>query len=134
MTLALPPAIARYFAADAAKSGDFSECFTADAVVRDEGRTYVGLPAIQAWKAGSDDKYSYTSEPFACEELPSASSACWSSRHAALNRVCQTAALSLGGKTLVTSHLVGNFPGSPLDLRYGFSLEGDRIAALEIGV
>lgn len=107
MTLALPPAIARYFAADAAKAGDFSECFTADAVVKDEGHTYVGLAAIQVWKASSDDKYSYTSEPSACEEQ------------------C--------GKTVVTSHLVGNFPGSPLDLRYCFSLEGDRIAALEIG-
>ncbi|AZF48419.1 MULTISPECIES: nuclear transport factor 2 family protein [unclassified Pseudomonas] len=108
MTLALPPAIARYFAADAAKAGDFSECFTADAVVKDEGYTYVGLPAIQAWKTDTAGKYSYTSEPFACEEQ--------------------------GGKTVVTSHLVGNFPGSPLDLRYCFSLERDRIAALEIGV
>lgn len=108
MTLALPPAIARYFAADAAKAGDFGDCFTVDAVVKDEGHTYVGLPAIQAWKAGSDDKYSYTSEPFACEKL--------------------------GDKTVVTSHLVGDFPGSPLDLRYVFGLESDRIAALEIGV
>ncbi|AZF43184.1 hypothetical protein C4J87_3028 [Pseudomonas sp. R1-43-08] len=108
MTLALPPAIARYFAADAAKAGDFSECFTADAVVKDEGHTYVGLTAIQAWKTDTAGKYSYTSEPFACEEQ--------------------------GGKTVVTSHLVGDFPGSPLDLRYRFSLERDRIAALEIGV
>ncbi|WP_460135407.1 nuclear transport factor 2 family protein [Pseudomonas sp. S1_E04] len=108
MTLALPTAIARYFAADAAKAGDFSECFTADAVVKDEGHTYVGLSAIQAWKAGTVSKYTYTSEPFACEEQ--------------------------GGKTVVTSHLVGNFPGSPLDLRYCFSLEGAKIAALEIGV
>ncbi|MBN2992727.1 nuclear transport factor 2 family protein [Pseudomonas cedrina subsp. fulgida] len=108
MTLSLPVPIARYFAADATKAGDFSACFTADAVVKDEGHTYVGLPAIQAWKAGADDKYSYTSEPFACDEQD--------------------------GKTVVTSHLVGNFPGSPLDLRYGFSLAGDRIAALEIGV
>lgn len=108
MTLSLPMPIARYFSADAAKAGDFSECFNADAVVKDEGHTYVGLPAIQAWKVGIEGKYSYTSEPFVCEEE--------------------------GGKTVVTSHLVGNFPGSPLDLRYGFSLEGDRIAALEIGV
>lgn len=108
MTLALPPGIARYFAADAARAGDFSECFTADAVVKDEGHTYVGLPAIQAWKAGTGNKYTYTSEPFACEEQ--------------------------GDKTVVIRHLVGNFPGSPLDLQYCFSLEGDRIAALEIGV
>ncbi|AZF38117.1 hypothetical protein C4J88_3339 [Pseudomonas sp. R4-39-08] len=106
MTLALAPAIARYFAADAAKTGDFSECFTADAVVKDEGHTYIGLPAIQAWKDGTADKYTYTSEPFACEVQ--------------------------GDKTVVTSHLVGDFPGSPLDLRYVFGLEDDRIAVLEI--
>jgi len=32
----------------------------------------------------------------------------------------------------VTSHLVRDFPGSPVDLRYFFILDGDQIAALEI--
>jgi hypothetical protein len=36
------------------------------------------------------------------------------------------------GKIVVTSHLVGNFPGSPVDLRYFFKLEGDKIASLKI--
>ena len=36
------------------------------------------------------------------------------------------------GKTIVTSRLVGNVPGSPVDLRYFFKLEGDKIASLEI--
>jgi len=36
------------------------------------------------------------------------------------------------GKTVVTSHLVGNFPGSPVDLRFFFGLEGDKISSLEI--
>ena len=35
-------------------------------------------------------------------------------------------------KTVVTSRLTGNFPRSPLDLRYFFELAGDKIAALEI--
>jgi len=34
--------------------------------------------------------------------------------------------------TVVTSRLTGNFPGSPVDLRYFFRLEGDKIASLEI--
>ena len=106
MTLALPTPIARYFALDAANGADFTECFTPNAVVKDEGRIYTGLPAIQAWKAGTVSKYTYTSEPFACEEKD--------------------------GKTLVTSHLVGNFPGSPLDLWFFFGLDGDKIASLEI--
>ncbi|MGZ8921555.1 MAG: hypothetical protein ACXW3L_11265 [Limisphaerales bacterium] len=35
------------------------------------------------------------------------------------------------GKTVVTCHLVGNFSGSPVDLRFFFKLEGDKIASLE---
>jgi hypothetical protein len=29
-------------------------------------------------------------------------------------------------------HLVGNFPGGPVDLRFFFTLAGDKIASLEI--
>ena len=36
------------------------------------------------------------------------------------------------GKTVVTSRLTGNFPGSPVDLRFFFELEGEKIASLEI--
>jgi hypothetical protein len=33
---------------------------------------------------------------------------------------------------VVTCHLAGNFPGSPIDLRYMFVLAGDKIASLDI--
>jgi hypothetical protein len=33
---------------------------------------------------------------------------------------------------VVTAHVAGDFPGSPIDLRYAFVLAGDRIARLEI--
>jgi hypothetical protein len=36
------------------------------------------------------------------------------------------------GKVVVTSRLTGNFPGSPLNLRFFFVLEGEKIASLEI--
>jgi hypothetical protein len=36
------------------------------------------------------------------------------------------------GKTVVTSRLTGNFPGSPVNLRFFFALDGDKIATLEI--
>ena len=107
MTPDLPPAIANYFAADA--SGDLAhlgDCFTATAVVTDEGRTYRGRDAILAWKASSSTQYSYTVEPFALAQE--------------------------AGRTVVTSHLEGDFPGSPVDLRYLFALDGDKIATLEI--
>jgi hypothetical protein len=33
---------------------------------------------------------------------------------------------------VVTSQVSGTFPGSPIDLRYVFTVEGGKIAALEI--
>lgn len=108
MSLNLPAPIAAYFNADRGDSAAFVRCFTDDAIVKDEGHTYRGLAAIRQWKADSSQKYTYTSEPFACEDKD--------------------------GKTVVTSRLTGNFPGSPIDLRYRFGLDLDRIASLEIGV
>ena len=106
MSLNLPPAIAAYFAADNTGGDAVAACFTEDAIVKDEHRAYSGRAAIAAWKTEASAKYRYTSEPIAIEHE--------------------------NGKTIVTCHLVGDFPGSPVDLRYLFVLEGDRIAALEI--
>ena len=36
------------------------------------------------------------------------------------------------GKIIVTNRLTGNFPGSPIELEFVFTLDGDKIAALEI--
>jgi hypothetical protein len=105
-SLSLSKPIAAYFAADWGDDGCVSQCFTENAVVKDEGHSHKGRAAIKAWKTDASAKYEYTSEPFACEEKD--------------------------GKTVVTSHLVGNFPGSPVDLRFFFELEGDKIASLEI--
>jgi hypothetical protein len=102
----LPGPVAAYFAADKRDSEAVSQCFAENAVVKDEGKTHKGRTAIKQWKSDTTTKYQYTSEPFACEEKD--------------------------GKTVVTSHLVGNFPGSPVDLRYLFKLEGDKIASLEV--
>ncbi|MEO7170230.1 MAG: nuclear transport factor 2 family protein [Sphingomonas sp.] len=107
MTIELPAAIAGYFAADETKSPErVAQCFTETAVVTDEGETHSGRDAIQAWKASSSTKYSYTVEPFAIS--------------------------ADGDRLVVTSHLEGDFPGSPVNLRYAFALEGEKIAALEI--
>ena len=105
-SLNLPKPIAAYFDADKRDSETLSHCFTENAVVKDEGHTHKGRAAIKQWKADTSAKYQYTSEPFACQQE--------------------------GGSTVVTSRLTGNFPGSPVDLRYFFKLEGDKIASLEI--
>ena len=74
--------------------------------MKDEGRTHAGLDAIKAWKAAASAAYTYTSEPYALEQRE--------------------------GSSIVTSRVTGNFPGSPVDLRYRFRLERDLIASLEI--
>jgi ketosteroid isomerase-like protein len=108
MPIDLPQAITAYFTADANK-GDteaIAQCFTENAVVTDENHAHQGRAAIRQWKANASTKYQYTSEPFTSEEV--------------------------NGKTVVTSRVAGNFPGSPVNLRYFFKIEGDKITSLEI--
>lgn len=106
MPLTLPAPIAAYFAADKDDGDAVTRCFTERATVKDEGHTHVGRAAIAGWKTVASAKYNYTSEP--------------------------TAVAVQDDKTIVTSHLVGDFPGSPVDLRYFFVLDGNKIASLEI--
>ena len=106
MTLDLPGPIAAYFAADTEGGEAVARCFTEDAVVKDEGRTHRGRAAIRQWKEDASTKYQYTSEPLACEPRD--------------------------GTVVVTSRLTGTFPGSPVNLRFFFVLEGDAIASLEV--
>ena len=102
----LPEPIATYFDADQRDGEAVARCFTKEAVVTDEGQTHSGRAAIKAWKTAASAKYAYTSVPFAVKQTD--------------------------GWYIVTSRLTGNFPGSPVDLRYLFRLERGKIAQLEI--
>ena len=104
--LNLPKPVAAYFSAEKTGADAVCRCFTENAIVKDEGHTYEGQAEIKRWRDQAAAKYEFTSEPFACEERD--------------------------GKTVVTSELTGNFPGSPVDLRFFFEHQGDKIAALEI--
>lgn len=107
MPIDLPRPIADYF--DAYRDADVQalvRCFTEDAVITDERQTHRGHYAVAAWKADVSAKYRYAVEPVALDVT--------------------------GEHTVVTGRLTGDFPGSPLDLRYRFVLAGERIAALEI--
>lgn len=107
MAIELPPPIAAYFAADKKSDAQaLAQCFAPAAIVIDEGNTYEGREAIRDWITHASTEYLYDVEPFALTEE--------------------------AGRIVVTSHLVGNFPGSPVDLRYRFIIDGDEIAQLEI--
>ena len=107
MAIELPKAVADYFAADKGGNAEaVSRCFTETAIVKDEGNTHAGRDAIRRWMADSAMRYTYTVEPFAVA--------------------------TEGNRAVVTSHLTGNFPGRAVDLRYFFTVDGDKIAELEI--
>lgn len=106
MSLILPKPIETYFAADTRDGAAVACCFTAEAAVIDERHTYKGRDAIARWKTEASAKYDYVSKPVAIQDY--------------------------GDRFIVTARLTGSFPGSPVDLRYAFTLEGDEITRLEI--
>jgi hypothetical protein len=107
MTLHLPKPIEVYMSSENDRHIEaLGACFTPDATVKDEGRTMTGLKAIADWRRETIKKYQHTTEPVAVFERD--------------------------GKTVVTSKLSGNFPGSPVTLEFVFKLQGDKIVSLEI--
>ena len=102
----LPGPIAAYFAADGTDADSVARCFTENAVVVDEHREHRGRQAIARWKTEATMKYHYRSEPLTVD--------------------------GSGPEVTVIARLTGEFPGSPIDLRYRFALAGDKIARLEI--
>ena len=82
-------------------------CFSEDAIVRDEGeKSRQGISAIREWAEEVSRKYRPTVEILDVAETD--------------------------GRTIVTGRVSGNFPGSPIDLRYAFTFHGERIVGLEI--
>jgi len=107
MSVNLPTPVAIYItAANRGETEALAECFAGSAVVRDEGKTIEGLAAIKKWMAETKQKYQHTIEPLASTQKD--------------------------GTTIVTNRLTGNFPGSPIELEFVFTLDRDKIAALKI--
>ena len=107
MSTKLPEPLATYFAGHNdhdvdAMIGPFAE----DATVKDEGQERRGLLAIRKWMEESNAKYSVT---------------------VAIINVVEMAA-----NTTVTGRVSGNFPGSPVELRFIFTLDQGKITRLEI--
>jgi SnoaL-like protein len=107
ISLELPKPIVAFFAGENARNTEpVAQYFTDGAVLRDEARTIEGLTAIKEWKAKTKKKYQHTIEPLA--------------------------SVHKDGKTVVTARVAGNFPGSPVDLQFVFSVEAGKIPSLEI--
>ena len=68
MSLLMPAIVGDYFSADKHHdSKAVAQCFAADGVVHDEGRTYAGHAAIQAWKEAGSQQYGATVSPISAD-------------------------------------------------------------------
>jgi hypothetical protein len=106
-TTTLTGPVANYIAAANAHDVDaVAANFSEAAVVLDEGQSRQGLAAIRQWATEVGRKYHPTVEVL---------------------DVAQAA-----DKTIVTGRVSGQFPGSPIDLRYVFHLTAGKIERLEI--
>jgi hypothetical protein len=107
MNLELASPIADFFSAEERRDTEaMSRCFAENAIVRDEGRSREGHGAIREWQLETKKKYEHTIEPLASAEED--------------------------GTTVVTARLTGNFPGSPVELEFIFTVEAGKIRSLEI--
>ena len=107
MNTNVPGPVATYLAAEKAKDTQtLGQCFREDAVVRDEGREHRGVAAIKAWHREANAKYRYVLEPL----------------EASAN----------GSAVVVRARVTGDFPGSPVELRFNFTVSEDRIVSLEV--
>jgi hypothetical protein len=103
----LPSAIQSYFSGKNAR--DFTMAvsgFSSSAVVKDEGGVHQGPAAIRTWIEGTAAKYD--------------------------DRAEVRAASSHGDNVEVSAEISGKFPGSPILLRFKFTLDHGQISRLEI--
>lgn len=99
--------VANYIAAANAQDVDaVAANFSEAAIVQDEGQNRQGIAAIRQWATEVGKKYRPTVEVL---------------------DVAQTAS-----NTILTGRVSGDFPGSPIDLRYLFTLAGGKIERLDI--
>jgi SnoaL-like domain len=105
--ISIPPPFATY--AKAVNNRDAATmytCFSANAIVTDEGHVYNNLEAIRQWCIQTLNQYQFT--------------------------IDVTGVLVEGKETIVTADVSGSFPGSPVTLRFFLSIENDKIATLNI--
>ena len=107
MTDVVPRAIDAYYRAIADDDSDaLIACFTDDAEVIDEGSVHRGREEILAWRDRTRSAYRYTADVLRAERD--------------------------GDRHVITTRLTGDFPGSPVEVPYHFTLREGLISKLEI--
>ena len=107
MNIELPAPIACFFQAhNTGKTDHIKDHFTTDAVVSDEAHEYRG-DGINSWLDDAISKY----RPLLAEV---------------------TSLVPNGSQTVAVATVSGNFPGSPVQLRYQFTIRDSKITALSI--
>ena len=103
----VPAILDRYVAASNAHDPQtLSACFSADAIVLDEGRTYRGRPEILAWKEDVTARYKTTNTPLDYQ---------WQ-----------------GKKLMARMRVEGTFPGSPAVLTYQLEFKDGLISRFQV--
>ncbi|WP_127144970.1 nuclear transport factor 2 family protein [Pelagibacterium montanilacus] len=107
MSDTLPTSIENYFAGKNTKDYALAVSgFAPSAVVKDEGEDHVGPDAIRAWMEDTAARYD--------------------------NRAEIKSTSGHGDHVEVSAEVTGSFPGSPIVLRFTFTLEDDQITRLSI--
>ena len=107
MSLDLPIVLSNYFKAKNAHDVDaMLSAFSDEASVHDEGQDMIGRVAIREWMDETTRKYRVTVTP--------------------------TGVGRADERTIVTARVSGTFPGSPVELRYHFTIVSGKISGLKI--
>ncbi|MFN0293394.1 nuclear transport factor 2 family protein [Pedobacter helvus] len=85
-------------------SAAYAKCFTATAVVFDEGKTHQGRKEIENWIAKANEEYQATMKPLEYSET----------------------------EQTLRAEVAGTFPGSPITLTYHYEFEDGLIRSLKI--
>ena len=102
-----PEIILRYLnAANEGRIDDATACFSPTAVVEDEGHTFTGSDSIRKWIDETTRKYQPQGDVLAVENIDDV--------------------------VVASVRVSGNFPGSPIELEYQFTLTSEIISHLSI--
>jgi ketosteroid isomerase-like protein len=103
----IPEVVSAYFDANQANDVDaLNQIFSDSAIVEDDGSLYRGIVEIRTWWLAMKEKYQYFLE---------------------LIEVSNTHHIST-----VLTQVSGNFPNSPVKLKFQFTLENGKVVKLRI--